>query len=417
MLAPHNAFRAPQRAWSGDTETLFSFPAGWELEVCRMQGERAPRLSEAEFREAFAQPIGGPPLRELARNKKKVVILFDDLSRPTKAYQVVPYVLEELAAAGVDEDRISFLCALGAHGALSAQDFRKKLGPRVVSRFRVYNHNAYENCSYVGTTQRGTRVCLNAEFLDADLRIGLGCVVPHTLAGFGGGAKIVLPGVAAIDTIAHNHAEVLRAAETAGQSAAQGPGRTDGNPVLLDMQEACRMSGLHVKIDALVNLRRDTAALFVGEPQAEFAAAVEQARRFYLTPHPPPADVIVANANAKVNEPGIALGTALRTPASDGAIVVLACDNPYGEVVHYLYGRFGDHRGGRFWGPKRVSHKLKKLIVFMPGADKANVEWDAPAGAVEWVETWDDALAVLQEEYPRGGLAALIPDGTIQYFG
>jgi len=161
--------------------------------VCHMQGHNTPKLNEESFRKAIRNPIGTPPIRELARNKKSVVILFDDLSRPTKAAEIVPFVLEELAAGGVEEKNIQFICALGAHGAMTAIEFTKKLGADILARFNVYNHNTYENCTYIGKTTRGTPVSLNTEFLNADLKIGIGSIVPHQSAGFGGGAKIILP--------------------------------------------------------------------------------------------------------------------------------------------------------------------------------------------------------------------------------
>ncbi|MFH1015392.1 MAG: lactate racemase domain-containing protein, partial [Chloroflexota bacterium] len=165
--------KVPQLAWWNDSEAELNFPKGWNVTACYMQGHNAPKLTEAGFRKAFNNPIGTRPIRELARNKKNVAILFDDMSRPTKAADIVPFVLEELAAGGVEEKNIQFICALGAHGAMTAFESSKKLGADIVGRFNVYNHNPYENCTYIGTTSRGTPVSLNTEFLNADLKIGI----------------------------------------------------------------------------------------------------------------------------------------------------------------------------------------------------------------------------------------------------
>jgi nickel-dependent lactate racemase len=160
----------PQLAWWNDGEAKLSFPRDWEVTACYMQGHNAPKLSKEGFRKAFQNPIGTPPIREMARNKKNVVILFDDLSRPTKVAEIVPFVLEELAVGGVEEKDIQFICALGAHGAMTAIEFTKKLGADILAKFNVYNHNPYENCTYIGATKRGTPVSLNTEFLNADLK-------------------------------------------------------------------------------------------------------------------------------------------------------------------------------------------------------------------------------------------------------
>ncbi|MBE0481825.1 MAG: DUF2088 domain-containing protein, partial [Dehalococcoidia bacterium] len=129
--------RLPQLAWFGNHQLEIDIPASWELTVCRMKGHAAPALSEAGIRKALARPIGCPPIRELARGKKEVVILFDDMSRPTRIAKLVPAVLEELAAAGVKDSAIRFIAAIGAHGALTRVDFAKKLGEDILQRFTV----------------------------------------------------------------------------------------------------------------------------------------------------------------------------------------------------------------------------------------------------------------------------------------
>jgi lactate racemase len=109
----------PQLIWWGDIDTDLVFPGGWNVVPCYMQGHKAPKLDDKGYRRAFANPIGTKPIRELARGKKNVVIVFDDVSRPTRVAEIVPYVLEELSQAGVADENIQFICALGTHGALT----------------------------------------------------------------------------------------------------------------------------------------------------------------------------------------------------------------------------------------------------------------------------------------------------------
>ena len=118
---------------------------------------------------------------------------------------LVPHVLEELAAAGIKDKQIRFIAACGCHGAMNRMDFERKLGKKVLKRFPVYNHAPYDNCVYAGTTKRGTKLYINAEVMKCDLKIGIGSIVPHIMAGFGGGSKLVLPGVAAYETIVALH--------------------------------------------------------------------------------------------------------------------------------------------------------------------------------------------------------------------
>ncbi len=411
-----NTVKVPQLAWWGDIEAELSFPEKWSVTTCLMNGHNAPKLGDEGFRKAFANPIGAKPIRELARGKKNVVILFDDMSRPTKVAGIVPYVLEELAAAGVEEENIQFICALGTHGALTAFEFTKKLGVDIIARFNVYNHNPYENCTYIGETSRGTPVSLNAEFMAADLKIGIGSIVPHQSAGFGGGGKIILPGIASMDTIAHNHGTVRLRAKESGIDNASGMGRHENNAMFLDIEETCRMSGLDVKIDAIVNARRDTTALFVGEPAAQFYEGMKLAREHYHTPLPEPPDVVVGNCNAKVNETLIGKIVAESLVPETGGTLVMVTNNPWGEVPHYLRRTFGRHIAGRAGKRPGLAPKIKKFIIQMPYQNKVSIDWLAPEESVHWAKTWPEVIAMLEKDYPDGASVAVVTDATIQYF-
>jgi nickel-dependent lactate racemase len=416
MTDSNHIVKVPQLAWWGDIEAELSFPKNWEVTVCHMQGHEAPKLSPKGFRKAFANPIGCKPIRELAKGKKNVVILFDDMSRPTKAAEIVPFILEDLAIAGVGDEKIQFICALGTHGPLTAYDFAKKLGEDIIGRFNVYNHNIYENCTHIGTTSRGTPVSLNTEFVNADLKIGIGALLPHINVGFGGGGKIILPGIASIETITHNHGPVRDRAKETGINSNSGFGRNEYNAQLFDIEEACRMSGLDVKIDAIVNIKRDTTALFVGEPIAQYYEGIQLAKKHYFSPNPNSPDVVVANCNAKVNE--TVVGTALAEsllPESGGTIVMIT-NNPSGEVCHYLRRSFGNHIGGRLWKESSLSPKVKKFILLMPYKNKVSIDWFAPPESITWAKNWDEVMTILKNDYPDGAKVAVIPDATIQYF-
>ncbi len=411
-----NGVMVPQLAWWGDIEADLRFPENWEVTVHHMHGHKAQKLGPQGFRRAFDNPIGCKPIRELARGKENVVILFDDMSRPTRAAEIVPFVIDELIRAGVGEDHIQFICALGTHGPLTAFDFAKKLGEDIIARFNVYNHNIYENCTYIGMTSRGTPVSLNTEFVNADFKIGIGALLPHINTGFSGGGKIVLPGIASIESIANNHGPVRNRARETGIDANTGLGRYEDNAQLLDIEEACRMSGLDVKIDAIVNMKRDTTALFVGDPIAQFYEGIKLAKDHYLSPSPDRPDVVVANCYGKVNETVIGTMVAESLLPDSGGTLVMITNNPGGEVCHYLRRRFGNHITGRLWKDPSLSQKVKKFIVQMPYKNKASIDWFAPPGSIVWAKTWDDVTAILESDYPDGARAAVIPDATIQYF-
>jgi lactate racemase len=192
-----NTVSVPWGMWYGDRVDL-SFPESWQVQVAHMRG--GPDIGEDGIRAAFATPVGSPPLRELARGRRDATILFDDLSRPTPAYRIVPYLLEELAAAGLGDDQVRIVFGLGCHRALTRDDMIKKLGADLVQRLHVTNHNTHDNLEFIGVSSHGVPVWVNRDFARADCRIAAGMIAPHG-PFFGGGAKLVMPGVSGYQTV------------------------------------------------------------------------------------------------------------------------------------------------------------------------------------------------------------------------
>lgn len=333
-----NIIRLPQLAWYDTKEVEFPLPDSWQVEVCNMAGYNRPAMNRDQIRDCVTNLIGSLPLKELARGKSEVVIIFDDMTRVTRAADVVPFLVEELTAAGIPDNKIRFISALGSHGAMDRLDFIKKLGEETLARFAVYNHSPFGNCTYVGTTSRGTRVFINAEIVKCDLKIAIGSITPHVVTGFGGGGKIILPGVSSLESIEAVHRLGIKAGREHPDKPVVGMGIFDDNPMRLDIEEAATLAGLDVKIDCIVNTWGETAAIFAGALIPAYAAAVQEAKAHYLTPRAEDKDIVIANTFAKANEAATGLMTAFPAVSSRGGDVVLICNAPEGQVTHYLLG-------------------------------------------------------------------------------
>ncbi|MBE9501422.1 MAG: DUF2088 domain-containing protein [Chloroflexi bacterium] len=412
-----NTVSVPQLCWYGNSELELEFPPSWEVNTCHMRGHARPPLSKKEIGSAFARPIGTSPIRELAAGRKEVVILFDDMTRPTRVAELLPFVLEELEAAAVPDEGIRFIAAIGAHGALTRLDFSKKLGEAVLDRFPVYNHNPYENCTFLGKTSQGTPISINSEVMNCDLKIGIGCILPHPLTGFGGGGKIILPGVASIDTIAENHGALPTRTLSQGRDPAMGMGNYDKNVLHLDFAEAASMAGLDIKIDAIVNIRGETTALFIGEPATAHEEGVALAREIYATEVAAGNDIAVLNTYAKANEAMLAMPQATSLLREDGGDVVLIVNAPEGQVPHYLLRSFGKKLGGRLWSASTsLPPRVRRLIILTSYIDRAGVDWIGPPDSITWAKTWPHVVAELRATYGDHARVAVVPDATIQYF-
>ena len=295
--------------------------------------------------------------------------------------------------------------------------YSKKLGEAVLERFPVYNHNPYENCTYLGETSRGTPVAVNTEVMGCDLRIGIGCILPHPLTGFGGGGKIVLPGVAAIETIAAHHANLIAEAFARGEDVGTGLGVFEGNPLRLDVAEAAAMAGLDMKIDTVVNGRGETAGLFVGEPAIAHDEGVKMAREAYATTPAESPDVVVLNTYCKASEVVLAVPVLPQLLRDSRADVVLIASAPEGQVTHYLARSFGSRIGGRLWLPRTsLPPNVNRLIVLTRYPDVSGADWLAPPESVVWAKSWPEVRERLREWHGDSASVAVVPDATMQYF-
>lgn len=412
-----NKLILPQLAWHGVKELELSFPESWQVEVCNMAGYARPHLSPDEIRKAVAGPIGMAPLREYARGKKEVVIIFDDMTRVTRVFEIVPHVLEELAAAGIGDKQIRFIAACGCHGAMNRVDFARKLGEDILRRFPVYNHAPYDNCIYAGTTTRGTEICINAEVMKCDLKIGIGSIVPHIMAGFGGGSKIILPGVASYDSIVGLHSPPRTAGESGVSDTVTGMGVIEGNLRRQDIDEAAEIVGLDMKIDAVVNMWGETVAVFAGSPAPAFSAALEMAKEHYLTPAARDADIVIANTFAKANEAASGLLIAFPSLKQSGGDVVLIANVPEGQITHYLMGPFGTTIGGKFSLKMKPPDHINRLITLSEYPEISGQAYMGDSGNRVLVQSWDEALELLQESYGEDARVAVYPNSDIQYCG
>lgn len=403
----------PSRLWYENTERLLTFPERWDVDNLTSPGFEKPGLTPEEIRGRILSPIEGPPLEEIAQGRKQAVIVFDDMTRPTPVKEVAPYVLEALHKAGMKRDQIRFIWALGSHGAYDMVNARKKLGPEIVENYAVYNHDPFQNTVRVGRTPTGVELWFNREFMACDLKIGIGCITAHVHVGFGGGAKLILPGVAGIETINQFHNQLYR------DQSRTGLGNFDNNIMRLECDTAGDMVGLDFKVDCLINRKGQIANLHAGPFRATHAAGAAEGKDHYGIPFASGYDIVVSNAYGKANESAIALLLALLTmkPGGQGTAVLIS-DAPEGQVPHYVMRAWGTDYGGRHYSPKGpgfIPLLMKKLIVLNPCPDRTGLDLVCHADDAVTVKTWEDVLRILEQDHPEGAKVAVIQDGTMQY--
>ncbi len=403
----------PSRLWYENKGRELTFPGRWEVDNLTSPGFDKPALSPEEIRRRVEIPLEGPTLEELARGRNQAVIVFDDMTRPTPVKDVAPFVLESLHRSGMKKDQIRFIWALGSHGAYDMINARKKLGDEIVENYAVYNHDPFQNTVRLGRTPTGVELWVNREFMACDLRIGIGCITAHVHVGFGGGAKIIMPGISGIETINQFHNQLFR------DQSRTGLGNFQGNIMRAECDAAGDLAGLNFKVDCLINRRGEIANLFAGPFRATHEAGAAEGSEHYGIPFAGGYDIVVCNAYGKANESAIALLLALMTmkPGGQGTAVLIS-DAPEGQVPHYVMRSWGSGYGGRHFTPRSpgfVQLLMKRLIVMNPHPDRTGLDLVCHADDATVVKTWEEVLGILEQDYPQGAKVAVIQDGTMQY--
>ena len=424
--------------WGKQDELTFDLPATWNL-LGRMTPAQEPPVEsvDAELESALSQPAGAPPLRELAKGKARVAVIVDDISRPTPAHLLLGKILDHLEAGGVDLGQTVVLPGLGIHRAMTQEEMEQKAGAENLLRTTWENPNCrdHNTLAALGATRRGTKVHVNKKVAAADLVVLVGTIEPHLHAGFGGGYKNVLPGVAGIDTIAQNHS--ICAHPKRYNIVGSEP---ENNPMRLDIEEAGAMlPGEVFLVNTILNPDKDIVRIVAGDPVAAHRQGVRTARRIHGVDIPRPADVVITGSfpmDLDMRQGAKALANVFPAVKPGGIIIgALKCDEGLGEVkVPEKELKSSDFKLKlivrmlsavlRHYAPSRISQEERFFVYsFLRSALRANIYVYAPSvterlkGRVPLInvfDTLDSAIADAAQRNP-GADVLIFPKGAITY--
>lgn len=246
----------------GDGEVKVSIPERCRTAVLCPDYDAALTEPLAALEDSLKKPIGSPPLSEVVRPGDRVVVLVSDVTRLwTRTHEFMVPVLDHLNSAGVPDSHISICVARGSHRKVTPEEMRWIVGDGAYSRVSVFQHDIDDENGfvYLGTTPRGTPVQVNRRVMEHDKILMTGGIVHHAMAGYGGGRKSILPGIASRDTIKANHIWVLDP-DNVGIRPGVGSAKALGNPLHEDMVDAAAM----VDPDFIVNVVTDSQGRFAG---------------------------------------------------------------------------------------------------------------------------------------------------------
>lgn len=243
------------------------------------------RCDEAvTIRAALASPIGARTLTELARGASSAAILVSDITRPRPSYKFLPVLLDCLP--GIPPSRIWVIFGLGTHRPHSREEQAGLVGEETFKRAQVLDFDLDDVC-LLGTTRQGTPIELFRPYLEADLKIATGNIEYHYFAGFSGGAKAVMPGIASRRAVERNHSLLVLPGAQAGE--------LDGNPLRRDIEEAGEQAGIDFIFNVILNERKEIVEAVAGHPQAAFRQGVSRYEALYRCNTPEIADIVLAS--------------------------------------------------------------------------------------------------------------------------
>jgi nickel-dependent lactate racemase len=375
--------------------------------------------------ESLLKPFGYEKgLIDIARGSRSACILICDITRPVPNKILLPPILKMLRNAGLREDDVLILIATGMHRPNLGDELVELVGEEIASTYRVQNHYAHDHSSheFLGSTERGTAVWLDRRFLEADLKIATGFIEPHLMAGFSGGRKLVVPGIAGIETMRYMHGARILDHPKARE------GVLSGNPFHEEAMEIAGMAGDVFIVNVALNERREITGIFSGDMELAYREGVNHVRNAVRDTVCEPVDIVVTSAggyplDATWYQSIKGLTAALPVVKKGGTIIIAAeCLEGIGgkEFTQLVYnspdlGKFmGDiFRDDYFvidqWQLQefaRVAREAETIIV-----SHGLTEAQKRAMHIRWASSVEDALETAFEQHGRDSKIAVIPKG------
>lgn len=300
-----------------------------------------PELGEAELvRAAMEQPEGSLRLCELAKGKHKVVIIASDHTRPVPSRYIIPPMLREIRQGNPQAD-ITILIATGCHRAPTREELIRKFGEEIVSREKIVVHSCEDTTDFVslGTLPSGGELILNRMAVEADLLCAEGFIEPHFFAGFSGGRKSVLPGVAARKTVLANHCSAFIDSPFART------GIIEGNPIHRDMIYAAKKANLAYIVNVVINQKKEVIYAVAGDCDLAHRKGVSFLNDWCRTPAVPADIVISTNGGYPLDQniyQAVKGMTAAEATVNEGGVIIMVSESEDGHGGQVFYETFRD---------------------------------------------------------------------------
>lgn len=285
-----------------------------------------------EIKEKLKNPTSSPSLRDMVKDKNRVLIVVDDISRETPAHLFIEEIIEELKNANIKKENIIVLTAPGLHREMTAEEIKSKVGKKIFEEIKCLNHNCYDKNSlrYFGKTKHNTPIYLNKIVGEIDLIILVGTIEPHAHAGFGGGAKNILPGISGYETIAKNHSLGLGKSTLIGTD-------PEENIMRQDVEETIKLINKPMfLVNTILNHNLKIVKILTGDVILAHREGIKFAREIYEIKVKRRADIIITNSypfDINLRQSVKCVGNCLSGVKDGGCIVaIMKCYEGIGDA-------------------------------------------------------------------------------------
>ena len=340
------------------------------LTIIAQQETRILEDDTREIRNALREPIASKPLRAIAKTGDSVVIVFSDITRPVPYKKLLPVILDELG--DIPKEQIVLMNALGTHRKNTDQELLDLLGPEIFNGYEILQHDCDDgdNLLDLGRSKNNTRIFINRHYCQAEIRILTGFIEPHLFAGFSGGPKAVLPGIAGRETIHANHGPGMIASPNSGF------GITHGNPIWEEMMEVALVKKPNFLINTTQTPDGYITGIFAGDLEKAHQAGVQYAKQSAMVPVNEKFDIVIVTAGGypfDINLYQAVKGMAVAgNIVRDGGAIILVAECIEGLPA---YGGYAD-----VLGSSRTPQELLGKIT--SGEIAMQDQWDAQIQAM-----------------------------------
>jgi lactate racemase len=401
----------------------------WNVQV--LEPKYIPGLPDslAALQDALRDPIGVPPLAEMVTAQDRVGIIVNDITRATPTPLMLRALLDEIPH--VSPENITIFIALGTHRQMTPAEVKAVIGEEFIGAYRVVQNNSFDRGTQVlvGLSEQGHEIWINKDLVACSIKILTGFIEPHFFAGFSGGGKALLPGMAGLESIMANHRpeNILDPHATWGQ--------TNGNPIWEDVRNSARKAGASFILNVTLNRDKQITAVFAGDLEQAHARGVEFVRSTAMVPVDQPFDIVITTNSGYPLDQNLyqtvkGMSAAAQVVRQGGSIM-LAAECRDGIPDHGLYGQLlrnssspqqlldtllqpGYRVQDQWQAQIQAQIQLKADIYVHSGCLSADQVRQALLNPSESIEA---TLASLIDRYGKSARICILPEGpqTIPY--